>query len=333
MSVQNDPQATQSRRSRRGVVAACATLLMLGASVPVVHGQQVPRVRTAEERFTNLPGYPFAPHYVEVNGLRMHYVDEGRATKGTFLLLHGEPSWSYLYRNIIPVLTKAGYRTIAPDMIGFGKSDKVTDENWYTLDSHVAMLRGLIETLDLRNVTLVVQDWGGPYGLVNAAEMPDRFVRLFILNTWLHHDGYKYTQALRDWNARSQGVDFMQIGGNPWQLRSPDSPEVLQRAYRAPFDTPQSQVGARRWPWMLPFKNPNEGGADRQGRAYAALGAWKKPAHVIFGDQDQVFNVEWGKEFAAHIPGATFDAIPGAGHMVQEVGAPLAELFLRHIGQ
>ncbi len=306
---------------------------LLGGDRSPVSAQTVPRIRTPDARFENLKGYPYAPHYVEVDGLRMHYVDEGRATRGTFLLLHGEPSWSYLYRNVIPVLTRAGYRAIAPDMIGFGKSDKVTDENWYTIEAHVRQLRGFIEALDLRDVTLVVQDWGGPYGLINATDMPDRFARLVILNTWLHHEGYQYTQALRDWNARSQAVDFSKINGGAWAARSPDPVETLSAAYSAPFHSPESQVGARRWPWMLPFKNPIEGGAERQARAYAALASWKKPAHVIFGDQDQVFNIEWGRQFAAHIPGATFDVIPGAGHMVQEVGAPLAELILARIGR
>jgi len=297
-----------------------------------VLAQTVPRVRTTESRFANLKGYAFAPHYQEINGLRMHYVDEGTAVRGTMLLLHGEPTWSFLYRNMIPVFVKAGYRVIAPDMIGFGKSDKVTDPNWYTLDAHVGMLRGLIERLDLRNITVVCQDWGGPYGLVNATEMPDRFSRLVILNTWLHHEGYEYTQALRDWNARSQSVDFSNIGGANWATYSPDDAETLRVAYSAPFEGRETQIGALRWPWMLPFMNPREGGAERQAKAYAALGRWNKPAHVIFGETDEVFNVEWGKKFAAHIPGATFDIIPGAGHMVQEVGAPLAELILKRAG-
>lgn len=317
----------------RMTLACAAMAAALWGNAAPVSAQAVPRVRTPEARFDNLKGYPYAPHYVEVNGLRMHYVDEGRATRGTFLLLHGEPSWSYLYRNVIPVLTRAGYRAIAPDMIGFGKSDKVTDERWYTLEAHVQQLRGFIEALNLRDVTLVVQDWGGPYGLINATDMPDRFVRLIILNTWLHHEGYQYTQALRDWNARSQAVNFSQLNGQAWAARSPDPLESLSAAYSAPFHSPESQVGARRWPWMLPFKNPAEGGADRQARAYAALASWKTPVHVIFGDQDQVFNVAWGRQFAAHIPGATFDVVEGAGHMVQEVGAPLAELILQRIGR
>lgn len=219
-------------------------------------------------------------------------------------------------------------------MIGFGRSDKVTDAGWYTLDAHVAMLRGLIERLDLHDITLVCQDWGGPIGLVNATEMPDRFARLIILNTWLHHDGYQYTPALHEWNRRSAGVDFAQMGALPW-LPSPDPVEVIVAGYRAPFppDQPEAQTGAFRWPWMLPFMNPVEGGAERQARAYAALATWNGPAHVIFGALDQIFTPEWGREFADHIPGATFDVIPEVRHMVQETGAPLAHLILQRIAE
>ena len=162
-----------------------ALVVVIVCGVAALEGQQVPRHRTPDARFATLKNFPFAPHYAEINGLRMHYLDEGSGTAGTMLLLHGEPTWSFLYRNLIPTFTAAGYRIIAPDMIGFGRSDKVTDESWYTLDAHVGMLRGLIERLDLRNVTLVCQDWGGPIGLVNATEMPERFSRLVILNTWL----------------------------------------------------------------------------------------------------------------------------------------------------
>ena len=292
-----------------------------------------PVYRTPEERFTNLRGYPYTPHYVELNGLRMHYLDEGPGESGTMLLLHGEPSWSFLYRNLIGTFVGAGYRCVAPDSIGFGRSDKVTDPAWYTLDAHVGMLRGLIETLDLREIALVCQDWGGPIGLINAVDMPDRFERLVILNTWLHRQDFPYTPALHAWHQRSQSVDFSRMGAGPWQIGSPDPVDVLQAGYGAPFpvDAPEAQTGAFRWPAMLPFANPVDGGAARQEAAYAALASWHKPSHVIFGALDQVFPPSWGEEFARHIPSATFDVVEGAGHMVQEVGAPLAELILQRI--
>lgn len=285
--------------------------------------------RTPESRFANITDYPYEPHYAEIKGLRMHYVDEGVAREGTFVLLHGEPVWGYMYRGVVPGLTEAGYRVIIPDMIGFGKSDKVIDREWYTVDQHVEMVKSLIRHLDLENITLVVNDWGGPTGLITAVEMPDRFVRLFILNTWLHHDGMVYTQALRDWHARSQNTDFLNVSRSGY----------FGDGGQAPFDSELATAGAYRWPWMLPFARPEEGSAVRQAAAYAALGNWNKPAHVIFGQDDQVFNEQWGREFAAHIPGATIDIIPGEGHrplLNQAVNQPyradeLVELMLRRI--
>jgi len=144
-------------------------------------------LRTPEDRFAFLPDYPFTPQYHIWQGLRMHYVDEGSGAP--VLLLHGEPTWSYLYRKMIPLLTAAGYRAIAPDYIGFVKSDKVEDDNWYVIERHVEAIRSLIETLDLQQITLVVQDWGGPIGLRQAVDMPERFRRLVILNTWLYQEG------------------------------------------------------------------------------------------------------------------------------------------------
>ena len=290
-----------------------------------------PRVRTADSRFDDLPNFSFAAHWAELHGLRMHYLDEGTPERGTMLLLHGEPTWSFLYRNVIPPLVDAGYRTVAPDMIGFGKSDKVTDPEWYTLDAHVAMLRALIEHLDLDDLTIVCQDWGGPYGLVNVVDMPERFSRLVILNTWLHHDAFAYTPALRQWHEMSASVDFSTMGG-AFALPSHDPIEVLQAGYCAPFDSREAQTGAFRWPWMLPFAHPVEGGAQRQAAAFDELATWDRPAHVIFGDGDRVFTPEWGRAFAAHIPGATFDLIEGAGHMVQETGPRLAHAILDRIG-
>ncbi len=303
------------------VIVLISPLLFIGGRAgaqevqPGVH-------RTPDERFANLDGFPFEPHYIEIDGLRMHYVDEGPGDAGTMLLLHGEPTWSYLYRNLIPLFTAAGYRTVAPDHIGFGRSDKVIDREWYTVDRHVDMLKALVTRLDLRNVTVVVQDWGGPNGLITATELPDRFDRLIILNTWLHHDGYEYTEALRNWNVSSQSRDFTARGG-PGNLP----------AYRAPYDSQDATAGAYRWPWMLPFAEPEAGAGDRQAAAFEALASWDKPAHVIFGDQDRVFTAEWGSAFAAHIPAATFDIVEGAGHFVQETGAPLAELILQRISE
>ena len=279
--------------------------------------------RTSDARFENLDAYPWQPNYMYIDGLRVHYLDEGQGPAGVMLLLHGEPSWSFLYRNMIPTFLESGYRIIAPDMIGFGKSDKVIDLEWYTVDSHVAILQELITKLDLNNITVFVQDWGGPNGLITATEMPDRFERLIVMNTWLHHEEYEYTDALRGWNVRSQSRDFTQFV----------LPPIPDPAYRAPFDSQQATAGALRWPWMLPFAQPEEGAAQRQERAFNALANWNEPAHFFFGDQDQVFTVDWGRKFSAHVPGSTFDVIEGASHFVQETGEPLAKLIMQRIAE
>jgi len=279
--------------------------------------------RTSDARFENLDAYPWQPNYMYIDGLRVHYLDEGQGSAGVMLLLHGEPSWSFLYRNMIPTFLESGYRIIAPDMIGFGKSDKVIDLEWYTVDSHVAILQELITKLDLNNITVFVQDWGGPNGLITATEMPDRFERLIVMNTWLHHEEYEYTDALRGWNVRSQSRDFTQFV----------LPPIPDPAYRAPFDSQQATAGALRWPWMLPFAQPEEGAAQRQERAFNALANWNEPVHFFFGDQDQVFTVDWGRKFSAHVPGSTFDVIEGASHFVQETGEPLAKLIMQRIAE
>lgn len=160
-----------------------------------------PFVRTPDRNFDNLVAFPFEAHYCDVEGLRMHYVDEGAAGAPVALMLHGMPTWSYLYRSVIPVMCDAGFRCVAPDHIGFGRSDKVTDPSWYNIARHTSNLTHLIHELDLRDVTIFVQDWGGPTGLAQVAMMPERFTRLVIMNTWLHHDGYEYTPAIRAWIA------------------------------------------------------------------------------------------------------------------------------------
>ena len=157
-------------------------------------------LRTPEANFADLPGYSFEPHYHQWQDLRMHYVDEGPKDGPVMLLLHGMPTWAFLYRNMIPGLVAAGYRCIAPDHLGFGRSDKPTDIHWYTIARHTEVLTSLIVALDLTNITLVCQDWGGPTGLAQAAMMPERFEHLVIMNTWLHHPEFEYSPAIRNWN-------------------------------------------------------------------------------------------------------------------------------------
>ena len=298
-----------------------------------------PFVRTPEARFHDLPDYSFAPHYVAWRGLRVHHLDEGPREAPVMLLLHGEPSWSYLYRRIIPRLVAAGYRCIAPDFIGFGKSDKVTDDAWYVIERHCEALRFVIETLDLRRITLVCQDWGGPIGLRQAVDLPERFARLVIANTWLHHAEMEYSPGVRAWRAAA--IDPNKLGGDlpagrivAGTLRSPGHDrEAVARAYDAPFSDLASKAGARRFPFCIPFAEPEAGNAKDQQRCFDALLGYPHPVHFAFGDADEVFPFAWAERWHSLVAGSTLDRIVGAGHFVQEDASDdLAEVILRRAG-
>lgn len=321
----------------------------------------VPFLRSDDSAFADLPDYPFAPRYLEVDGLRLHYVDEGPRDGPAVLLMHGMPTWSFLNRHIIRALVDAGYRCIAADHIGFGRSDKVTDDDWYAIARHVAAHRTLVEALDLRDATLFCQDWGGPIGLAQAARMPGRFSRLVIMNTWLHHEAYVYTDALRRWNAGWQagGVfgdnvpdplsigTFMMIplGMMPARalyalIQSGEAPalsaaqEAVKRGYDAPFAGlgHAGHAGARRFPLSLPFYNPEGGAAVDQARDFEGLLGWSGPVHFIWGGGDDVFTEAWGRQWAGRYAQATFDLLPDAGHFPQEThGAEIARLFLARV--
>lgn len=296
--------------------------------------------RTPDSQFASLPGYAYEPHYLERDGLRIHYVDEGPRDGRPVLLVHGEPTWSYLYRGVIDPLVAAGYRCIAPDHIGFGRSDKVTDDEWYVIERHNENLRFVVESLDLQGTVLVCQDWGGPTGLRQVADMPERFAALCILNTWLHHEGYAYTEGIHRWRAASQdpavlGGDMPtgRIVGLALRRQGHDL-ESVRAAYDAPYTDFASKAGARRFPWCLPFAQPVEGNAADQERCFEALKSWAKPAHFIFGDADSIFTWEWAERWSAMIAGSTLDRIEGAGHFVQEdAPADLAAAILRRLGE
>lgn len=283
--------------------------------------------RTPDERFENLPGYNFAPHYFEFDGLRMHYVDEGQGDP--VLLLHGEPTWSYLYRKMIPPLA-AKYRVIAPDYIGFGKSDKWTEVEDYTFARHEHNLERLIEKLDLRNMTIVVQDWGGPIGLVYAANHPDRVARLVILNTGLFSGEGVQGPGLQSWREYVARTPDLPIGKTLARAIKPRGgiPEEVEAAYDAPFPVPESKAGAKAFPAIIPT-SPDEPGAAEMLHAKQVLEKWNKSALVMFSDQDPIFSVETGRRIQALIPGAQFSVIEGAGHFLQEEkGEVIAERML-----
>jgi haloalkane dehalogenase len=298
--------------------------------------------RTPDSRFADLD-WSFAPHYLtHPDGLRQHYVDErpeGPA-RGTFLLLHGEPTWSDLYKDWIGPLVDLGYRVVAPDHLGFGRSDKPVDDGWYSIAGHRRALETLITDLDLHDISLVVQDWAGPIGLCTALTDPDRYARLFILNTWLHHDAYEYGEGIRWWHEAALdperfGADMPTGAIVAGTMRRPDvDAESVRKAFDAPFTGAASKAGARRFPVCLPFAEPALGDAALQQRARARLREWAIPIHLAFGDADPVFPYETAEAWAAELPGATLDRIPGAGHFVQlDAPADCLAIVREHLGQ
>jgi haloalkane dehalogenase len=287
-------------------------------------------LRTPDERFENLPGYNFAPHYIEVDGLRMHYVDEGDSSASIILMLHGEPSWSYLYRKMIPIFVDAGYRAIAPDLIGFGRSDKLPNRGDYTYQNHMNWLTGFLTGLDLQGVTLVCQDWGGLLGLRLVAENPDRFVRVVAANTFLPTGDLPAGEAFLRWRDFSQNTPRFDAGrivkgGCQTEL----SPEVIA-AYNAPFPDESYLAAARQFPTLVPI-SPDDPATEANRRAWTVLQNWTKPFHTAFSDSDPV--TKGGDRYFQHIiPGARHDrhtTITGAGHFLQEdKGEELAHAVL-----
>lgn len=292
-----------------------------------------PVLRTPDERFTNLPNFPFAPHYLDnlpgYEGIRIHYVDEGPpAAADVFLCLHGEPTWSYLYRKMIPVFVAAGHRAVAPDFIGFGRSDKPTDESLYTFTFHREMLLRLIERLDLRNITLVCQDWGGLLGLTlpmffSAAKTP-RFKRLLIMNTALATGDVPLGQGFvewRAWVAQNPDMDVAKLMGRACpQLSSAEC-----AAYAAPFPDVRYKAGVRRFPQIVPDRADADGAAlSRQAREWLRT-EWNGETFLAVGMKDPVL----GPPAMAHLRKQIRNCpppleLPEAGHFVQEWGDEVA---------
>lgn len=271
--------------------------------------------RTPDERFAGLPGYGFEPHYTEVGGLRMHHLDEGEGAP--IVCFHGEPSWAYLYRKMLPVLVDDGHRVICPDLAGFGRSDKPTDRGWYSYDRHLEQVAGVLSALDLSGATVVVQDWGGPIGLRWAVENADRVDRLVIMNTGLF-TGRVSTGFLawRDFAERNPDlpVGFVVQGATATELA-----DDVVAAYEAPFPTPESKAGAAQFPLLVPTEEGAPGAAEMLA-VMNALRGWEKPALVAFSDSDPVFPYpQAGEQFTEAIPGAGEQVrIEGASHFLQE---------------
>ncbi len=290
-------------------------------------------LRTPDDRFANLPGYPFTPHYVEVAGLRVHYVDEGPRGAAPVLLLHGEPSWSYLYRKMIPVLRAAGYRCVAPDLIGFGRSDKPAPRGDYTYQRHVDWMRGVLEALDLRDVTLVCQDWGGLIGLRLVAEHPERFARVVAANTFLPTGDVAPGEAFFLWREYSQTTPELHVGGIVKGGCAADLPPAVIAAYDAPYPDDRYKAGARQFPLLVPA-TPDDPAAPANRAAWQVLRGWTKPFLTAFSDADPITR-GGDRTFQREIPGCQgqpHTTITGAGHFLQEdKGEELARVVVEFI--
>jgi haloalkane dehalogenase len=276
-------------------------------------------VRTPEEAFQGLPDFPFEPHYREVDGLRLAHVDEGEGPPVIFM--HGEPTWSFLWRNVIPPVRDAGFRCVAPDLAGFGRSDKPTNIEWYSYDRHVELAGTLLEDLDLRGATIVVHDWGGPIGLRLAVEHPERIERLVIMDTGLFTGHQRMADAwlaFRDFVTRTEDlpVGFLVKGAC-----KNDPGEEVVAAYEAPFPDAASKAGARAFPLLIP-QTPDAPGAAAGQQVLDALREDRRPTLMLWADSDPVLPLTTGERFAEAIGRERPTVIEDASHFLQEDQGP-----------
>jgi len=272
-------------------------------------------VRAPEEALQGLPDFPFESSYREIDGLRLAYLDEGEGKPVVFF--HGEPTWSFLWRKVIPPVRDAGYRCIAPDYAGFGRSDKPTDIDFYTYDRHVELMSTLLEQLDVRDATAVVHDWGGPIGLRLAVEHPDRFSRIVVMESGPFTGREQRSEAwlkFRDFVERTEDlpVGFLVRGG----CHNDPGDEVIA-AYDAPFPDPASKAGARAFPLILPLTPESPGAAEGQ-RVLEALRVDDRPGLVLWADSDPILPFKLGEAVAAAFDYAAPTPIENAGHFLQE---------------
>jgi haloalkane dehalogenase len=277
-------------------------------------------VRTPDELLEGLPDFPFESHYRELDGLRLAHLDEGEGAPVIFL--HGEPTWSFLWRNVLGPVRDAGFRCIAPDLAGFGRSDKPIELDWYSYDRHVASTASLLEELDLRSATMVVHDWGGPIGLRLAVEHRERIDRIVILDTGLFTGHQRMTDAwiaFRDFVARTEDLPVgMLVRG---ACKNDPGDDVIA-AYDAPFPSIDAKAGARAFPLLIP-QTPDAPGAAAGTRVLEALREDRRPTLMLWADSDPVLPLSMGERFAASIGRPTPRVIENASHFLQEDQGPL----------
>ncbi len=296
-------------------------------------------LRTPDERFENLPDFPFEPHYLNIEdqdlgGLRIHYLDEGPGDAPTILCLHGEPSWSFLYRKMIPVFTAAGYRVVAPDLPGFGRSDKPADRNDYSYSKHVQWMRDWLEAAGLKNITLLGQDWGGLIGLRLLAENPDLFSRFSLSNTGLPTGDQGVSEAFERWRQFSQNDPEFDCGIIVNQFGRGSLSEDEIAAYRAPFPSNDYKEGARQFPILVPT-SPDDPASEENRRVWSILMDWKKPALMCFSDNDPITNGA-DRPFLKLVPGTRNQphiTLKGSHFIQEEDGETWARAVVEWIGE
>jgi len=316
--------------------------------------------RTPDERFEDLPDYPFAPHYLDVRAerrspdefLRLHYVDEGSQDASPVLMLHGEPTWSFLYRKMIPLFVNAGHRAIAPDHIGFGRSDKPVEGFAYSFEAHVDWLHEFVCALDLRGITLIGQDWGGPIGLAVLAREPARFARVVAANTILHtaepelagrlcwanhgvgESEVRLAEGLLDWMTFSQRSPLMEASAAVGGAVVNELPAEALAAYDAPFPEERAKAGLRQFPILIPVTRSDPGAALNRA-TWRSLASFEGPFLTVFGDSDPT-TAGWEAIFRERVPGAAGQphaVLRGAGHFLQEdAGQELARRIVAWMG-
>jgi haloalkane dehalogenase len=286
--------------------------------------------RTPDERFAELPGFEYEPRYREVDGLRLAHLDEGEGEPVVFV--HGEPTWSYLWRKVIGPVRDAGYRCIAPDHAGFGRSDKPTELGWYSYDRHTELFVGLLDALDLAGATVVVHDWGGPIGLRAAVERPERIARMVIMDTGLFTGEQRMSDAWQVFRAFVERTEDLPIGMLVSNATARGMDDEVTAAYEAPFPTPESKAGARAFPLMLPT-SPEMPGAAAGKRVLEALRSDERAKLCLWADADPIIPFEVGERFAAAIGAEPPEMIENASHFLQEdAGEELGARIVRWLG-